>query len=217
MGTKNDLNEYLNIAKPFYSERIDHFHNYAHAEIVNENGKKIIKKLWLQYLKESVNLSTAFHDTWYHHPEAKDFPTKEDYSIHILQQSIQKNLISDNIIRQAIDWIEGTKIIQIDFTSNIRKILRAADINNLWGHYDNMLQDTIKIYYEYSDLNKKELRDKALYPLPRQIFQMKQSEILIDILHKTKKWIPEEFFLHDNFYEKMKDNIDKLSEQSNPL
>ena len=36
---------YLEIVKPFYSDNSDHFHNYRHAEIVNANGEKIIKKL----------------------------------------------------------------------------------------------------------------------------------------------------------------------------
>lgn len=50
-----------------------------------------------------------------------------------------------------------------------------------------MLQDTIKIYKEYSDLNKKVLLEKNIYPLHRNIFKEKQAEILKDILIKSKE------------------------------
>ena len=39
------MNNYLKLAKPFYSNNKDHFHTYHHATIVNENGKKILENL----------------------------------------------------------------------------------------------------------------------------------------------------------------------------
>jgi len=79
-----------------------------------------------------------------------------------------------------------------------------------------MLNDQIKIYKEYSELNKSYLKEKNIYPLPRELFREKQSEILLNILDFSSQYIGEEYYIENNFYKKMAKNISILSQESQP-
>ncbi len=208
---------YLSLVEPYYSTNTNHFHTYTHAKLVTLNARKIAEKLWKIDIIKWIVLGASFHDAWYHHPEAKKFPSKEDYSIHLLQWVAKQLNISKENLDIAIEGIEWTKINQTHFNHIARKILRATDINDLWDEYDKVLHNTIKIYHEYQDLNMTELSTKNLYPLPREIYRNKEVEVLDNILDNTKKYIPEHYFLHDNFYQKMEENINRLSQKANPL
>jgi hypothetical protein len=205
-------------AKQFYADIP--YHNFKHAQNVEGYTMQIVQLLWLDMPTQfGMSHGGRMHDTLYHQPLAPGFASKEDVSISVsntVAELIAFQLWLDgetkeHIIRIAADGIEATKIPCEDFSTEPRKILRAADVQHLWtADSEQFMRDTALIYHEYSQLNEAFLREKNWWPLPIDLFQEKQAEILESLVQKMIGKIPEAPYFPVGFYENYTRNVEQL-------
>ena len=187
------------------------YHNFEHALKVAETAMKIAEKVKniLHLSDDEIQLlrkAALWHDAWYK-IDSKElfFKTKEDYSIYLMKQFYKNTLSKENIANIA-SLIQATKIDFSTYTNHLQKILRASDISNLWGPYDEFEDNTRKIKQEYELLHHT--------PIDAMIFLKKQMEILSHFLHQ-KDVLKELYFQkeHYDFYKNLADNIQKLQKK----
>lgn len=194
-------------AKEYYGELP--FHNFSHAERVEQRAYELTKLLELDGLTTKwIILGARMHDAGYHHPLPIYFTTKEDYSIHLMEQVVNEILAPSypNIVKQikviAADGIEWTKLDCTNFSTEARRVLRAADIPNL-GDPDETLffTNSAKIYREINILHAKEL------PFPVDTFQEGQIPLLTTLLKNTQEWLAEDTYFFAGYYDNFRANI----------
>lgn len=184
------------------------YHNFEHALNVTKNAMFIADKLrnTLSLSEDDIDTlrkSALRHDAWYAYNHKEDFfKTKEDYSIHLMKQFYKNSLPKDKI-QNISKTIEATKIEFLSYTTHIQKILKAADIKNLWGDFDTFENNTRKIKNEYEQLNNTKL--------DATVFLKKQLEIITGLL-ENKNSIKEIYFQkeHFDFYRTFVENIKKI-------
>ncbi len=207
-----------NEAKQFYGDIP--YHNFQHAINVENYAIPVAQRLWLD-LPTLMGISQwgRMHDTLYHQPLAPGFATKEDVSIFVSNKvmetlALEFNMDDDLVAKikaVATDAIEATKIPCDDFSTEPRKILRAADVQHLWtADIEQFMKDTALIYHEYSQLNEAFLKEKNRWPLPIDLFQEKQAEILESLVQKMIGKIPESPYFPVGFYENYTRNVEQL-------
>ncbi len=196
------------------------YHNYQHATHVENYAVLLAQRLWLDpSMLMGISHGGIMHDTLYHEPLPAIFSSKEEVSKVIAKQvldilALEFNLDHDTVAQiwaVVEDAIEATKIPCDDFSTEPRKIMRAADVQHLWTpDVEQFMQDTALIYHEYSQLNEAMLREKNRWPLPIDLFQEKQAEILELLLQKMIGKIPESPYFPTGFYENYARNIQQL-------
>lgn len=192
------------------------FHNFQHAERVEQRAYDLCQILGLdEPTTWWVVLWARMHDAGYHLQKLQQFPTKEDYSIQLMHERANVQLKNrlpysiDFIVQIAESSIQATKLDCTDFTTEPRKILRAADIPNLWSpsaavfHMNtaNIYRELHKLYNSWSE------------PAPIKVFQERQIPLLTWLLEKTEANIAEEPYFFSWYYDNFRANIERcLSE-----
>ncbi len=117
-----------------------------------------------------------------------------------------RNMLQKEKIQKIANTIEATKLNFSLYTTEIQKILQAADILRLWGNYDEFENNTWKIKKEYDLLHDTQL--------DTTVFLKKQLQILESFLSKQGV-INERYFQkeHFDFYKTFKQNIKTLEEK----
>jgi len=105
------------------------FHNLEHSLNVFKRASYLAKKEWLDdELREILELSALFHDTWF----LKQYDKNEAIWAQIAEEWLKKN----NYPEDKIDIVKST-ILATDpmfkETENIlQKIIKDSDLDNLW-------------------------------------------------------------------------------------
>lgn len=186
------------------------FHNFQHAERVEQRAYELCQILGLdEPTTRWVILWAWMHDAGYHLPKPQQFASKEDYSIHLMYERANAQLRNrlphsiDFILQIAESGIHATKLDCTDFTTEPRKILRAADIPNLWSSDPILFHtNTAKIYREIQRFSR-----SWQEPMPIDEFQKSQIPLLTWLLKKTEQHIPEEPYLFQWYYDNFRANI----------
>lgn len=187
------------------------YHNFEHALKVTETAMVIAEKIKnILYLTvDEIDLlrkAALWHDAWYQ-TDSKElfFKTKEDYSIYLMKQFYKNSLSKENIANIGT-IIQATKIDFTSYTNHLQKILKASDISNVWGDYDEFEETTRKIKEEYDILHDTKI--------DATIFLKKQMEILSQFLHH-KDTLKEFYFQkeHFDFYKNLAENIQKMQKK----
>lgn len=110
-----------------------------------------------------------------------------------------------DLIDMVADAIEWTKIHNTDYSTEWRKILRAADIRSMWFDY---------AYFEAGALtikNETEMLQGRL--LSMNDFVLSTYDVGM-FFYNQKPMISEQYFMLDGiFYEQLKSNVERLQEK----
>lgn len=135
--------------------------------------------------------------------------TKEDYSIHLLKEIWTQAGYDPKLIEQATEWIDATKLTNTNFSTPIRKILRAADIRLSWLDYDLFVEFAMKIKAEYEILHNTKL------PMP--LFATEQMKIMKTFLTDAhKKSVPDAYYAlpeWTSFYKGLEENVERFERE----
>jgi len=143
---ENLLIEAENFVINLLNEELDSsfvYHNVFHTQRVVEKTKELIEGMQIDEKSAQVLTLTAwFHDVGY----TKSIEGHEEESVKIAEEFFKSKNVSEDVIKQVSELILATRM-GVKPSSNLEKIIRDADMDNLWR----------KDFFEKSHSLKKEI------------------------------------------------------------
>lgn len=132
------------IAAELYSDRLP-YHNFSHALKAAERGREIVAHCHedgVEINGDVVYYALLFHDAGYQEDcLKKGCETKEEYAAFLAGEALKKVGPKVDLIKQVQEAIIGTHRAA-ELLTNEAKAVRAADLSNLGGSYEEFLNNT---------------------------------------------------------------------------
>jgi len=198
------------LARELYSDRLP-YHNFQHALKAVRRGEEIVARCHEDSVKiddQVVYYALLFHDAGYHEDcSKKDYKTKEEYAAFLAGEALKKIGAKPDLIRQVQEAIISTHR-DAKFATNEAKAVRAADLVNLGGSYEEFLDNTWLLKKEAEIMSGHEISWQDWREETKKLveFYLKQD------IHLTHAYADDEE--RSIFHQRAKANLDRfLSEK----
>lgn len=129
-------------AEELYDRRLP-YHNFEHALTVQRQAEEIIRHCREEKVlidADVIRYAALFHDAGYSDDHrALGFDSKEAYAAALASQTLQQFGVADDIISRVQETIMATHR-DAAFTTNEQKAVRAADLANMAGPYEEFVE-----------------------------------------------------------------------------
>ena len=198
------------LAAELYSDRLP-YHNFLHALKAAERGKEIVARCHQDGVKingDVVHYALLFHDAGYHEDcIKKGYKTKEEYAAFLAGEALKKIGASPDLIQQVQEAIISTHR-EAEFSTNEAKAVRAADLSNLAGPYEEFLDNTWLLKREAEMMGGHEISWKDWQQRTEELIE---SYLKQDI-HLTRAYADEQG--RSIFHQRARANLKRFLEES---
>lgn len=198
------------MAAELYGDRLP-YHNFAHALLAVERGREIIAHCHedgVEINGDVVYYALLFHDAGYQEDCLKgDYKTKEEYAAFLAGEALNKIGLPADLIKQVQATIISTHR-DAEFTTNEAMAVRAADLSNLGGSYEDFLNNTWLLKKEAEMMSGQEISWEDWGQRTKDLieFYLKQD------IHLTHAYADEHG--QSIFHQKARVNLERFLEES---
>ncbi len=134
--------EYYNPAQPY--------HNWGHAVEVADDAAMLLDRggaKAAQVSRDLMRIAAAWHDAGHDHARAREFESKEHYSVYLLHRSLDNQLPKAEL-DEIEEAILGTRFA-VARTSMLAVALHYGDVGNMAHTYPDFYDHTVRLWTEY--------------------------------------------------------------------
>lgn len=122
-------------------EKWYYYHNLEHTIDVTKRSLYLAEKEWLNFEeKEILVISALFHDTWF----TKQYSANEPFWAKIAKNFLEKKWFKNEKIEIIENTILATSVAYTEPKNIFEKIIKDADVDNLWREDENILSENLK-------------------------------------------------------------------------
>jgi predicted metal-dependent HD superfamily phosphohydrolase len=147
------------LAAQLYSDKLP-YHNFQHALKAVERGEEIVARCHEDGVEINdgvVRYALLFHDAGYHEDCLKrGHKTKEEYAAFLAGEALKKVELPEDLIKKVQEAIISTHH-DAEFVTNEAKAVRAADLSNFGGPYEDFLNNTWLLKKEAEMISGREI------------------------------------------------------------